>query len=106
MAPDRVLDVWLRGALPVRVHAGAERHRGCECRAYYWRAWAAQQRGALEGYADLTPPSIAVAKGYRKQHGFEYLGPLTDPSRRDDPHRTRCNYCGRIAAQRLRLTAA
>lgn len=71
------------------------------CRACFWRSWASQQRGALEGYADLTPPSIAVAKGYAEQHGFEYLGPLTNPSLRYDPHRTRCNYCGRIAAQRL-----
>ena len=55
----------------------------------------------MEGYADLTPPSITVAKGYTEQHGFEYLGPLTNPSLRDDPHRTRCLYCGRIAAQRL-----
>lgn len=71
------------------------------CRACFWRSWAAQQRGVLEGCADLTPPSIAVAKAHTERHGFEYLGPLTNPSLRDDPHRTKCNYCGRIAAQRL-----
>lgn len=71
------------------------------CRACFWRKRAAEQRGLLEGYADLTPPSVAVAKGLAEQHGFEYLGPLNDPSLRDDPHRTRCLYCGRIAAQRL-----
>ena len=71
------------------------------CRACFWRSWAAQQRGAPEGFVDQTPPSITVAKGYAEQHGLEYLGPLTHRSLRDDPHRTRCNYCGRIAAQRL-----
>ena len=71
------------------------------CRACFWRSWAAQQRGVLDGYADLTPPSIAVAKEHTERHGFDYLGPLTNPSLRDDPHRTKCNYCGRIAAQRL-----
>ncbi|MCK0113513.1 zinc-ribbon domain-containing protein [Ornithinimicrobium sp. F0845] len=55
----------------------------------------------MQGHADLTPPSVADAKAYAEQHGFEYLGPLTNPSLLDDPHRTRCNYCGRIAAQRL-----
>lgn len=71
------------------------------CRACYWRAWAATQRGASMGCADLTAPSLREAKSTAEEHGYVYLGPLTRPSLRDDPHRTRCSYCGRIAAQRL-----
>lgn len=71
------------------------------CRACYWRAWAAHQRSLLEGYADLTPQTIDEARVFAEKHGFEYLAPLTSPSLRYDPHRTRCQYCGRISAERL-----
>lgn len=71
------------------------------CRACFWRSWAASQREALQGFVDLKPPSIESAQIVAEEHGFDYLGPLTTPSLRGDPHRTRCLYCGRISAHRL-----
>lgn len=71
------------------------------CRACYWRKWGAGQRRVLEGYADFSPVPEAEAKAHAERHGYEYLGPLTNPSLPHDPHRTRCVYCGRISAQRI-----
>lgn len=71
------------------------------CRACYWREWAKWARSLSGGYARLTPTLVEDARAHAEQHGFEYLGPLTSPSLPDDPHRTKCRYCGRISAERL-----
>lgn len=71
------------------------------CRACYWRSWGAMQRGVLAGHVDQSPQVLDEARAYAEKHGFDYLGPLTNPSLPHDPHRTKCNYCGRISAQRL-----
>lgn len=68
------------------------------CRACYWRAWAKGAR-AMSGCSD-QPVEISSVKKNAEAHGYTYLGPLTNPSLEDDPHATRCNFCGRIEAQR------
>lgn len=68
------------------------------CRACYWRAWAKGAR-AMSGCSD-QPMEISSVKKNAEAHGYTYLGPLTNPSLEDDPHATRCNFCGRIEAQR------
>ncbi|MDU5231095.1 zinc-ribbon domain-containing protein [Actinomyces sp.] len=68
------------------------------CRACYWRAWAKSAR-ALAGITD-DPVSISAIRKKAEENGYTYLGPLTNPSLADDPHATRCNFCGRIAALR------
>lgn len=64
------------------------------CRACYWRAWGNEWTGA-------AIVSYEEAKAIAEQNGFEYLGPLTAPSRMSDPHHTRCRRCGKISAERL-----
>lgn len=68
------------------------------CRACYWREWAKKYR-AMSGSTN-HPVDISAIKRNAESHGYEYLGPLTNPSLEDDPHATRCNFCGRIEAQR------
>jgi len=71
------------------------------CRACYWRTWAAQNRQSLAGHIDPNPDTdIEGMRVFAEKHDFEYLGPLTTPSLRDDPHRVQCLYCGRISAAR------
>lgn len=71
------------------------------CRACFWRAWAAFQREQLGQYANPEPVPYEEAKAFAEEHGYEYLGPLTAPSLRDDPHHIRCRRCGKISAERL-----
>ncbi|HRD10800.1 MAG TPA: exonuclease domain-containing protein [Mycobacterium sp.] len=71
------------------------------CRACFWRQWAAHQRASLGPWADLEPVPYEQAKAMAEANGFEYLGPLTAPSLRDDPHHVRCRRCGKISAERL-----
>ena len=71
------------------------------CRACYWRSWAADGRRLQRDWADLTPVAFAEAESLVEAHGFAYLGPLTAPSYRDDPHHTQCRRCGKISAARL-----
>ncbi|WP_231606222.1 exonuclease domain-containing protein [Salinibacterium sp. NK8237] len=68
------------------------------CRACYWRYWAIEARG---NSSYLTPTSFSEAESHLDDNGFDYLGPLTAPSLRDDPHLTKCRRCGKISAQRL-----
>lgn len=71
------------------------------CRACYWQGWAAQNRHNLAGYVDPSPDAdLDGMRAFAEEHGYEHLGPLTSPSLRDDPHRVRCRYCGRISAER------
>ena len=71
------------------------------CRACFWRGWAADGRRMQGDWADLTPVPYEEAKSLSEEHGFDYLGPLTAPSYRDDPHHTRCRRCGKVSAERL-----
>lgn len=71
------------------------------CRACYWRQWAAHVREQQGAWADSTPVPYEEAATIAEDHGFDYLGPLTAPSQRDDPHHTRCRRCGKISAERL-----
>ena len=71
------------------------------CRACYWREWATSARALVSSYARLTPVPESIARQRGKNHGYDYLGSLTDPSLPDDPHRVRCVYCGRISAERM-----
>lgn len=72
------------------------------CRACFWRRWAQHQRSLLIGVVSMDPLDCAAVQAHAEEYGYEYLGPLTDPSLRDDPHHVRCRRCGRISAQRLR----
>ncbi|MFC3963121.1 zinc-ribbon domain-containing protein [Nocardia jiangsuensis] len=67
------------------------------CRACHWRSWAQMQRANLARAA----PSINEARAYAETNGYEYLGPLTEPSQADDPHHVRCKVCRRLSAERL-----
>lgn len=71
------------------------------CRACYWREWSRRTRALQGGSADAMAVSPKQAKSIAEDNGFIYLGPLTEPSLPDDPHRTECARCGRISAQRL-----
>jgi DNA polymerase III epsilon subunit-like protein len=71
------------------------------CRACFWRSWAADSRRMQGEWADLTPVLYEEAKSFIEEQGFDYLGPLTAPSYRDDPHHTRCRRCGKVSAARL-----
>ena len=71
------------------------------CRACYWRRWAEDGRRLQGNGADLTPVAFSDAESLVEAHGFIYLGPLTAPSYRDDPHHTQCRRCGKIGASRL-----
>lgn len=68
------------------------------CRACYWRGWAQHARSAL-GEPDALE-DVAQVKAVAQKNGYEYLGPLTSPSRKDDPHHVRCLDCSRMSAQR------
>ncbi|UFS97090.1 zinc-ribbon domain-containing protein [Nocardia huaxiensis] len=68
------------------------------CRACYWRQWAADAR-RMAGTAEV-PVDIPEVHRHAELNGLEYLGPLTNPSLPDDPHRTRCKTCGKIEAER------
>lgn len=73
------------------------------CRACFWRAWAIHQRQALGVYGPShnVPIPYEEARAVAEENGFIYLGPLTDPSLVDDPHRTECYRCGKISVARL-----
>ncbi|WP_395293165.1 zinc-ribbon domain-containing protein [Kitasatospora hibisci] len=75
-------------------------HGEATCRACYWRTWARESRERLGPDADLAPVPTGAMRAHAEQHGYDYLGPLTDPSLPDDPHRVRCRYCGRLSADR------
>jgi len=67
------------------------------CRACYWKQWAADVRRLQHNpFAKEDREVQEVAE----EHGYEYRGPLTSPSLRDDPHLVRCIDCGRITAER------
>ncbi|MEU0687355.1 zinc-ribbon domain-containing protein [Streptomyces uncialis] len=71
------------------------------CRACYWRRWADESRRLQGVYADMTPVSAAQAREHAENKGYDYLGPLTEPSLIDDPHHVRCRYCERLSADRM-----
>lgn len=71
------------------------------CRACHWRTWAEQARALAGPFARFDPVPYERAQGIANENGFIYLGPLTNPSFPDDPHRTECSRCGRISAERL-----
>lgn len=71
------------------------------CRACYWRAWAQWARGLSGSPESLAPVLESEARARAEANGYEYLGPLTDPSLGDDPHYVRCVYCHRLSAERL-----
>ncbi|MFW2512235.1 zinc-ribbon domain-containing protein [Demequina sp. SO4-13] len=73
------------------------------CRACHWREWAARNRENLRGYAPepVVPVARAEAESTASAHGFDYLGPLTEPSLPNDPHHVRCKQCRALSAQRL-----
>ena len=71
------------------------------CRACYWREWAQSTRALQGPYANVEPVPQEKAQEVAEEHGYIYLGPLTNPSLPDDPHRTKCRRCGKISAQRL-----
>ncbi|QIS02590.1 lysine biosynthesis protein LysW [Nocardia brasiliensis] len=68
------------------------------CRACYWRQWAAGVR--QRSNRAVVPVDLEAVRQHAELNGLEYLGPLTNPSLEDDPHRTRCKSCGKIRAER------
>ncbi|MFG2712309.1 zinc-ribbon domain-containing protein [Streptomyces goshikiensis] len=71
------------------------------CRACYWKGWAQDSRDLKGAYANLAPISFAEAREHADKHGYDYIGPLTDPSLEDDPHHVRCRFCERLSADRM-----
>ena len=71
------------------------------CRACFWRGWAGHQRSVLSGYVDMKVVPLEEARTHAESHGYDYLGPLTEPSLPHDPHRVQCQNCHRIRAVRL-----
>ncbi|MFD5656159.1 zinc-ribbon domain-containing protein [Streptomyces hirsutus] len=71
------------------------------CRACYWRQWADEDRRLKGAYANLDPVPASKAREHAEKNGYEYLGPLADPSLSEDPHHVRCRYCGRLSAERM-----
>lgn len=71
------------------------------CRACYWRAWAASVREMHE-HAGVQHPGLDLAEieKHAAQLGFDYLEPLTEPSREHDPHLVQCRTCGKRSACR------
>ncbi|GEE00383.1 hypothetical protein nbrc107696_08290 [Gordonia spumicola] len=69
------------------------------CQACHWREWAKWAR-SMSGEG-LTPVDLDEVRAIAEANHFDYLGPLTDPSLPDDPHRTRCRDCGKISAERV-----
>lgn len=80
---------------------GSDRHGCGACR---WREWAQKSRklrnlglGLIE---DDPPVDIEAVRRLAENKSYEYLGPLTNPSLPEDPHHVRCQYCGRLSAER------
>lgn len=71
------------------------------CRACFLRQWSHHARALQGAHADTRVVPAGEAEATAAAAGFDYLGPLTDPSLPDDPHYTRCRRCGKLAAQRL-----
>ncbi|RBY97547.1 hypothetical protein DQ237_00940 [Blastococcus sp. TF02-8] len=71
------------------------------CRACFWRDWGARQRALLGAYGANEPVSYEQAQATAEEHGYIYLGPVTDPSLPHDPHRVECRRCGKVSAERL-----
>lgn len=71
------------------------------CRACYWRDWARGADDLTSRYTDCEPVPYEQAQQIAEDNGFIYLGPLTNPSLPNDPHRTECRRCRKISAERL-----
>ncbi|MFD3565774.1 zinc-ribbon domain-containing protein [Streptomyces sp. NPDC058667] len=71
------------------------------CRACYWRQRAEEGRRLKGAYADLLPVPASAAREHAENNGYDYLGPLTDPSLSEDPHHVRCRHCDRLSAERM-----
>lgn len=71
------------------------------CRACFWREWARSERAMQGPFADTQTVPYEKALEVSVEHGYIYLGPLTNPSLPNDPHRTECRRCGKISAERL-----
>lgn len=69
------------------------------CRACCWRQWAAQSRKQL--VREFASIPAHEAKKIAEACGYQYLGPLTNPSLLDDPHGVKCPHCDLISAQRI-----
>jgi Probable Zinc-ribbon domain len=48
-----------------------------------------------------VPVDLDEVRRHAERNGLDYLGPLTQPSLPEDPHRTRCQRCGKISAERV-----
>jgi hypothetical protein len=72
------------------------------CRACFWRSWAASNRASQSRWDPTAnnPVSVEETRIAAEAAGRDYLGPLTDPSLKDDPHLVRCRRCGVQKAER------
>ena len=52
-------------------------------------------------YANCEPVSWEKAEAVAEEHNYIYLGPLSNPSLRYDPHRVESRRCGKVSAERL-----
>lgn len=74
------------------------------CGACRWREWAEDARRMSAGQfelPDLAPVDLALVRSGADANGYDYLGPLTDPSLSGDPHHVRCKTCRRLSAERF-----
>ena len=68
------------------------------CRACYWREWAKGVRSHTPWTADRN--DLNDMRDLAEAFGYDYGGPLTVPSLREDPHLVTCRVCGLISAVR------
>lgn len=74
------------------------------CKACIWREGAGWAWGLQHPGVTVPPPrpleDLTHIKEKAAAAGWEYLEPLTNPPRLNDPHRVRCAHCDRIRAAR------
>ncbi len=75
--------------------------RGSACDACGWREWAVVARNNSYDVAVDQPVDLTQVEEMARRSGYDYLGPLTEPSLPSDPHHVRCKTCGRLAAKRV-----
>jgi hypothetical protein len=58
------------------------------------------QRSSEEWLIAPVPVDVERVRQHAERNGLAYLGPLTNPSLPQDPHRTQCKRRGKISAER------
>ena len=67
------------------------------CRACYWKDWAKKARTWASPPLEVDLEEVQTGA---EDGGYDYLGSLTTPSLKHDPHAVRCTQCERVEAMR------